>query len=186
MQPEVEFSRRFAVAELGEEEAVVEIAADAVERAALCRRFDFLALDALTATVRIQRVGGGAVRVGAHFVAEVVQACVVTLEPVAGRIENSVAALFAPPGAMVEAEVVVDPLGDDEPEWLTGGAIDIGEVVAEHLGLAVEPYPRRPGAVFTGMETSADENGAGESPFAVLRDIDRESSAPQARLPSRK
>ena len=171
MESECEFSRRFSVAELGAEEVVMEIAADAEERAALCRRFDLLALDVLTATARIERAGGGAVRVAADFVADLVQSCVVTLEPVAGRVEDRLDVLLAPPTRPAQAEVLIAPLGDDEPEELTGDVIDIGKIVAEHLGLALDPYPRRPGAAFTGAKSDAGSEGENESPFAALKDL---------------
>ncbi len=171
MQPECEFPRPVAIADLGDEDVVMEISATPGERAALSRRFDLLALDSLTATVRVGRAGGGSVRVHARFAADVVQACVVTLDPVAGRIEDSVEVVFAPPDGSEQAVVVVAPEGDDDPEPLTGDAIDIGEVVAEQLGLALDPYPRRPDAVFAGIGEAADDDPAGKSPFAVLQDL---------------
>ncbi len=171
MESECEFSRLVNVAELGAEEVVKEIAADTEERAALCRRFDLLALDVLTATARLERLGSGAVRVAVDFVADLVQTCVVTLEPVAGRLEDRFDVMFAPPTRPAQAEEPIAPLGDDEAEEITGDVIDIGKIVAEHLGLALDPYPRRPGAAFTGAESDAGSEGENESPFAALKDI---------------
>ena len=74
---ESEFSHPVPVDELGEGEMVIEIAADAEERAALAQRFGLLALDRLAATVRLKRVDRESVRFVADFAAEVVQACVV-------------------------------------------------------------------------------------------------------------
>ncbi len=170
-QAEIEFSRRFALADLGDEEATLEIAADAGERAALARRFGLVALDTLAATVRLQRVGGGLVRVRASCFADVVQTCVVTLKRVAGRIEDSVEVVFAPPGSAAHGEVTVAPVGDDDPEPLTEDAIDVGEVVAVHLGLALDPYPRRAGAVFSGAHSEAADEDSESSPFAGLRNL---------------
>ena len=34
----------------------------------------------------------------------------------------------------------------DAPEPLSGNLLDVGEIVAEQLSLAADPYPRRPGA----------------------------------------
>ncbi len=166
---ESEFSHPVPVDELGEGEMVIEIAADAEERAALAHRFGLLALDRLAATVRLKRVDRESVRFVADFAAEVVQACVVTLEPVAERIDDRVELLFSVP-ASSEVPAVVVRLGDDEPEPFGGDAIDIGEVVAEHLGLALNPYPRRRGAVLTGHDAGAGDDGAIGSPFAVLQD----------------
>ncbi len=166
---ESEFSHPVLVNELGEDEMVIEIEADTEERVALANRFGLLALDRLAATVRLKRVDRESVRFIADFAAEVVQACVVTLEPVAERIEDRVELLFSPP-ASSEVPVVVVRLGDDEPEPLGGEAIDVGEIVAEHLGIALNPYPRRRGAVFTGLDAGAGDDGAVDSPFAALQD----------------
>lgn len=170
-QAEIEFSRRFALAGLGHEGTVLELAAEADERAALARRFGLLALDSLTATVRIGRVGGAMVRVRASYVADAVQSCIVTLEPVAARIEDSVEVLFAPPLPSAGGGVTVDALDDDTAEPLTGGTIDVGEVVAAHLGIALDPYPRRPGVVFGGVQSEPEDEGSGASSFAALQDL---------------
>ncbi len=61
----------------------------------------------------------------------------------------------------------VAPGEDDLPEWLEGDEIDMGEVVAEHLGLYLDPYPSRPGVVFSPQD---EADPAPASPFAVLRD----------------
>ena len=177
MAIEIEFSRPFALADLGDGEAVIEITAEAHERAALARRFGLLALDALAATVRLRRVDGGAVSMDARCVAEVVQACIVTLAPIASRIEDSCEVLFAPPAtAATAARADVTVWWDeDEPEPLTGATIDVGEVVAAHLGVALDPYPRRPGAVFTAPRTEGDEDPSAASPFGVLGDLARKS-----------
>ncbi|MFQ5957780.1 MAG: DUF177 domain-containing protein [Alphaproteobacteria bacterium] len=170
-----EFSRCFSIADLNLDEAVLEIAADAEERAALARRFGLVALDALAATVRLKRVVGGAVRLCGRFTAEVVQDCVVTLEPVAGALDESIEVLFAPAG-VESAEVDVVAEGEDMPEPLSGDAIDVGEVIAEHLGLALDPYPRRPGVVFEGVGAEARASAAdpADSPFAALQNLKRE------------
>ena len=170
-QAEIEFSRHFVLANLGNEGAVLEVAAEADERTALARRFGLLALDSLAATVRISRVGGAMVRVRASYVADVVQSCIVTLEPVAARIEDSVEVLFAPPLPSAGSGVTVDALDDDNAEPLTGDIIDVGEVVAAHLGIAVDPYPRRPGVVFGGVQAEPKDEGSGASPFAALQDL---------------
>jgi len=75
--------------------------------------------------------------------ADVVQACVVSLEPVASAIEQDFTLLYGPtqPGK----SVMVD-LETDVAEPFEGDAIDIGEAAAQQLALALDPYPRAPGA----------------------------------------
>ena len=106
--------------------------------------------------------------------AEVVQSCVVTLKPVANHVEGALAVTYttaedAPESVRHMApDTDVAPGEDDLPEWLEGDEIDMGEVVAEHLGLYLDPYPRSPGVVFSPED---GEDPAQASPFAVLRDF---------------
>ena len=139
-----EFSRRIELARLGAHEAAYPISAEAAEREALARRFDLLSLDRLEAELHLRRIGGGMVRLWGRFSAEVVQACVVSLEPVASAIEQDFTVLYGPtqPGK----SVMVD-LETEVAEPFDGEAIDIGEAVAQQLALALDPYPRAPGAI---------------------------------------
>jgi uncharacterized metal-binding protein YceD (DUF177 family) len=158
-----EFSRPIDIAKLPPGETIQEIAATAGERAALARRFSLLALDRLEARVGLQRLAGGLVRLGAELYADVVQECVVTLEPVASRIEDSFTLLY---GASAEAAGEITLNGEAElVEPLAGSSIDIGEAVAQQLSLALDPFPRAPG-VEAPAPPAAD--GKPESPFAAL------------------
>lgn len=138
-----EFSRRIELARLGGHETAYPISAEPAEREALARRFDLLSLDRLDAEIRLRRVGGGMVRLSGRLRADVVQACVVSLEPVASAIEQDFTLLYGPtqPGK----SVMVD-LEADVAEPFEGDAIDIGEAAAQQLALALDPYPRAPGA----------------------------------------
>ncbi|HLJ21569.1 MAG TPA: DUF177 domain-containing protein [Stellaceae bacterium] len=138
-----EFSRRVELARLGVHEAVYPIAARADEREALARRFDLLSLDRLEAEIRLQRLAGGMVRVSGKLSADVVQACVVSLEPVASALEQAFTVLY---GQSKPGKSVLVDLETDEAEPFDGDAIDIGEAVAQQLALALDPYPRAPGA----------------------------------------
>jgi hypothetical protein len=159
--PMAEFHRPVAADRLPAGEIVHEIAAKAAERAALALRLRLVALDRLEARVCLCRLGGGLIRLSATLSAEVVQSCVVTLEPVANRVEEEFALLYGSEPADAE-EVVLS--GEAElVEPFTGGVIDIGEAVAQQLSLALDPYPRAAGAALA----SVDKNTAG-SPFAAL------------------
>ncbi len=117
------------------------VAANAAERAALARRFSLLSLDRLEAEVRLERLEGGVVRLTASLVAEAVQECVVTLEPVPARLAEDFTVLYGAPEAA--RDIVLD--SEAEPvEPLEGGRIDIGEAVAQQLSLSLDPFPRAP------------------------------------------
>jgi uncharacterized metal-binding protein YceD (DUF177 family) len=160
-----EFARPIDVTTIGMAESAYKITADASERAALAHRFDLLALERLQAEVRVKRLAGGLIQLSAVLSAEVVQGCVVTMEPVPSRIEEQFNLLY---GAVTEErEVVLN--GESEPvEPLAGGAIDLGEAVAQQLSLVLDPFPRAP-AVLSQATVAPDEPG-GHSPFAGLKD----------------
>jgi hypothetical protein len=197
-EPSPEFSRPIARERFGGQVVVEEILATPQERAALARRFGLLGLDLLRAAGKIEpadgpdgpdRRGGGLLRLSGHLSAEVRQACVVTLEPVASRIEEAFTQLYSlgPGPAAVgreaaAAEVVFDPEAEEPPEALGPGGLDLGEVVAQHLVLALDPYPRAPGAALaeapgaTGGAAGGAEDGpraGSRAPFAALEALKR-------------
>ncbi len=156
-----EFSRPIDVARLPQGEAVYDIAATPAERATLASRFGLLALHRLEAQVRLHRLAGGLLRLSAELSADVVQSCVVTLDPVGARVDDSFALLYGAPDEEGAKEVVLS--GEAElVEPLPDGLLDIGEVVAQQLSLALDPYPRAAGAV-----AEAPQEGLA-SPFAAL------------------
>ena len=151
--------------------------AAASERAALAARFAIEAIDRLDASLEIDLLHGGMVRVRGSYRAAVVQNCVVTLEPVPAVIEEAVEMIFSPEESVADAGPVTVIWGeDDPPETIRNGSIDLGEAVAQQLALALDPYPRAPDA-------DLPEGGANElakdTPFAALRRLRPAGSGPE-------
>ena len=172
-----EFSRSVLVDQVGSAELAHDIEATPGERAALAERLDLVALDSLKASLRMRRLPDGLIRVSGRFDADVVQACVVTLAPVASHCGETFSMLFggeSQPEPLHEIEV--ESIGEDEPEPIAGGRIDLGEAVVQQLAVSLDPYPRAPGAKLP--ETAATGDGAGEeeareNPFAALAELHR-------------
>lgn len=164
----VELSRPVVADRIPSAGSVVKLTAEPAERQALAERLGVREVVSLSAEVRLKPVAGGTIiRLKGHFTADVVQTCIVTLVPVPEHLEESFEMSFAP-DIGEEGEVEVDFHGDDPPDPIEGGLIDVGEAVAEHLALALDPFPRAPGAVF---EPPTEPDDAGElpaSPFAKL------------------
>jgi uncharacterized metal-binding protein YceD (DUF177 family) len=161
----VEFSRTVDTTRLPRDELVQEIAATPAERAALAARFDLVDLARLEARVRLRRLPGGMFRLTADLDADATQTCVVTLEPVAARVTERFTLLF---GTVADTgEIELD--GDGETvEPLADGTIDLGEAVAQQLSLALDPYPRAPGAAAPAADDDAPDEERPASPFAAL------------------
>ena len=172
-QTEPEFSRKVAVEAVGQGDLVLEVIACDEERAALARRFDLLALDGLTANARLRMQPTDQLRLSVTFVADVLQSCVVTLESVATHLSERFEVVYAPESESDrDVEAVVDVNEEDPPEPLPGGQIDVGEMIAQHLAMAIDPYPRSAGAELGGEhagDAAPSEQGADENPFAALQ-----------------
>ncbi len=180
--PPPEFSRPIVVSGLAGGVMRVELSARAGERDALARRFGLLGLDRLEARVSLRREdaagGGWSLHVEGELEAAVRQTCVATLEPFASDIHDTFAVVYTvgarPTGT---TETVVDPDEMDPPDPLEGDSLDLGELVAQHLALALDPYPRAPGApppdeVLRPDDKRATTGPAPEaSPFSALRDL---------------
>ncbi len=180
-EPQPEFSRLGPVDRLGEAEITEEISAEPGERAALARRFGMLSLDRLSATLRLERAGArNLVRIAGRLAAEVTQACVVTLEPVSARLEKDFTLLYDLDAATAQGEavgareVMVEPEAEEPPESVGPHGIDLGEAVAQQLAIALDPYPRGPGAALP-EEPRAGAGGvrAAAGPFAALESLKR-------------
>lgn len=171
-----EFSRPLAVDRIGHSEVAHDLVASAEERAALAKRFDLLALDRLEARLRLRRARGGSVlRLAGRLTADVVQACVMTLAPVPGHVETEFTILYGD-GGVGDEGIDIDPELESTVEPWPEGALDLGEIVAQELVLALEPYPRAPGAALDpSYEASGSAADAPEkvNPFAVLGNLRR-------------
>ena len=155
-----------------------EIVAAQPDFAAIARHLGVASVEKLTASYSLSR-NGDRVKLEGKITAALHQTCVVTLEafPVALKVpvkldfvpEAELATLAA--GDTGEGEIDIEVLlnEEDPPEPIVDGVIDLGSITLEFLALALDPYPRKPGASF---ESSAGDTGA-ESPFAALAKLKR-------------
>jgi uncharacterized metal-binding protein YceD (DUF177 family) len=146
------------------------------ERAAISSWLGTEALESLTATIRISRKGENRYSYTANFEADVVQACVVTLEPVRAHLSGEYERLFQVlprssrrrPEAAAPPSVEISVADEDGPEMLDNPIIDLAAPLLEELSLALDPYPRAPGVSF---EPPAEEVEPADNPFAVLEQL---------------
>lgn len=170
MSEALEFSRTLPWVAVGPEGRRQRVEANEQERAALARRFGIPAIHAFSAELELREEKSGGIRARGRLRAEVVQSCVVTLEPVTQSLDEPVDLRFLPPGA----DLSDDPDGPDEIETEERGVMQLGEALAEQLSLALDPYPRAPGAELAAVlpEDQAEPEEAAPqrpNPFAVLK-----------------
>lgn len=122
------------------------IAAEAPERAALAERFGVVAIAALEAEVAF-KPDGPAIAATGRLTADLVQNCAVSGDDFPTRIEERLDLRFVPAGtiAVTDEEIELASDGPDEIEY-EGESFDLGEAVAQSLGLAIDPYAEGPNA----------------------------------------
>jgi uncharacterized metal-binding protein YceD (DUF177 family) len=135
-----------------------DLVADEAARDAVAALIGLRALPQLQAALDVTRRGRDGLHVAGTVSARVGQTCVITLEPIENDIEAPVDLVFAPPQGKTAATSA------DAPELLIDGIVDLGAVATEFLVLAVDPYPRKQGAVFEPPPTA----DPGAHPFAAL------------------
>jgi uncharacterized metal-binding protein YceD (DUF177 family) len=129
---------------------------------------------------------GGRYHVAGHVRARIGQTCVVTLEPMESDIDEPIDLTFVPPDQIPEMATLVDEAehsdGEtpDPPEAIENGFIDLGRVATDALYLAVNPYPRKPDAVFEPVVEAADPE---DHPFAALKALKVEPKKPGKKKP---
>ncbi|MFG1295967.1 YceD family protein [Xanthobacter variabilis] len=157
------FRRPLSVADVPPQGLDLRLEPNDRERAALARHLGVIAVPAFVAQLHIAPEGAEGLHVTGSLNASVVQDCGVTLEPFEAPVKEILDVHFVPAGTARPPETEEDE-SYDPPDEIDNGSIDLGALVAEFLALGVDPYPRKPGAVF---EAPA-EDPAAASPFSAL------------------
>jgi hypothetical protein len=138
------------------------------ERTAIAASLEVPECHLFEASYAVEAMAGGRYRLKGTLSAEVVQLCVVTLEPIRQDIRDDVDVTFCPAESMPEAgEGEREILSEPDTEIIQDGRIAVGHVLFEVLAAAIDPYPRAEGAEFDWRDPAADavtEHG----PFAAL------------------
>ena len=134
-----EFSHVIKLSEVGNHSRSIQLAADADARSGLITRFDLAALDSLEAEISLKPEAAGVVATG-RFSATLAQYCIASNDPVPAILNEPILIRFIPePIVGGEIELEAD---DCETMFHDGQIVDLGEAVAQSLGLALNPYPR--------------------------------------------
>jgi uncharacterized metal-binding protein YceD (DUF177 family) len=150
--------------------AEIVVAANAGQRAKLAEWAGVDAVERFEGTVTLKRLSGTRFAYEALLDADVVQSCVVTLEPVRAQIERTVSRvlqLARKDTARKRDQEVIDLGGAEEVEEIESPFYDLAGPLLEEFVLAINPYPRAAGVAF---QSPAVEERT-ESPFAVLRGL---------------
>ena len=110
---------------------------------ALAERFGWVSVDHLASELCIRRVAQDCWDVTGRITGQIVQSCIVTGVPVPENIDFHIEERY-----VRTAEPTVEvKVGLDGVEPIKNGAIDIGELAMQSLGLAATAWPRVDGAL---------------------------------------
>ncbi|MBB4373637.1 uncharacterized metal-binding protein YceD (DUF177 family) [Bradyrhizobium sp. cir1] len=151
-----------------------ELEASAAERQAMAELAGLREILSAHASFDVVPKSGGRIQVTGQIRARVGQTCVVTLDPIESEIDEEVDLTFAPEAEARRLADLIEEGQDNEgppevvdpPEAIMNGVIDLGRLATDALFLAIDPYPRKEGAVFEAEVTAPDPE---DHPFAALK-----------------
>ena len=146
-----ELPRPLKIDRIGAAGLAFDIAARPEELEPTARRLLLPAVHALSGQYELRRLSGGTVQAEGVLQARVEQICVLTLEPFTADVTERFTVHFVP-AEREEPEPEPDAIDQIPYE---GVNIDLGEALIEQLALALDPYPRRPGAILPEWLTSS-------------------------------
>jgi uncharacterized metal-binding protein YceD (DUF177 family) len=141
--------------------------ATSVELRQIAQALDILKVGNLSSHYRITAIAGGAYRLAGTIAADVEQSCIVSLEPVSGKIKAAFDVEFWPTVTPGDSDEEASILSGSDVEVLDHGLIPVGRIVFETLSASLDPYPRREGAEFNWQDPKA-EKAESANPFAAL------------------
>jgi hypothetical protein len=166
------FEHPFDLSKLSLAEQDVRLVANPDECARIAQWAQVQSVQRFEATVTLRRLAQNRFSYVATLKADVVQSCVVSLEPVAAHVEkdfsrelNLVTHRAHDLAAHGDAPVA-DAEDENAPEEIESTRYDVARPLLEEFLLALDPYPRAAGVVF---ESPALDDGGPENPFAVLK-----------------
>jgi len=164
--PEVAWGRALSWPDALAGESDLHLSADAKTRLAIVRDLDLEGLARLDAQLTLRPWLDG-VSIKGRLEGVATRICGLSLEPFDVAIDEPIDVRIVPAGSpnapQFDEEVIVDLDAEDPPDIAEGGVIDLAAYLVEALALALDPFPRKPGAVFEPPEPTAPI-----SPFAAL------------------
>ncbi|MEP0392436.1 MAG: DUF177 domain-containing protein [Erythrobacter sp.] len=176
--PPSELERLIKIKGLPAEPIIVEAGAN--ERIALAQRFGLASIETLRASVDVEQ-RPSAIRATGNLTASIQQLCAISGEEFPVEVKETLDLRFVEEGLIDpalredgEIEVELDADNCDEIEY-SGDAFDLGEAVAQTLGLAIDPYAEGPNADEARKKAGILTEGEQEGPLAdMLRGLTKD------------
>ncbi len=145
---------------VGQGGLAITVTATKAECAAIALRLMVPSVESLRCDWHLRVAPGGVIEADGSLHARLHQECVATLDPFPVAQVEEFAVRFVPSGT--EDTTSEDPDTPDEVPF-EDGALELGEATVEQFALALDPYPRKPGAVLPDVSDDPAAN-----PFDAL------------------
>jgi len=173
-QPEL--SRCVDITKITEDGTRLVFEATKTECDALSARFGLQALRSLVANTHILKEkkadGNWIIKVSTAYSCELEQICVISLENLKVELSDAFEVLFlSPSNSKILEDSDLESVVEDIYEPICGSELDVGELVAQYLALAIDPYPKHPRASLVEKSAGIVEDVLEEesnNPFAIL------------------
>ncbi|MEM9501513.1 MAG: DUF177 domain-containing protein [Pseudomonadota bacterium] len=166
---QTELSRVFKVRPLPGDTVVIE--ADETERKKLAGRFGLTAIESLRAEIELDAEKSGIRAVGT-LNAQLIQPCAISGEDFAVTVAETIDLRFVkestlPQSQTEDGEIEIDLSSEDSDEIeYSGDTFDLGEAIAQTLGLAIDPYAEGPNADAARKAAGIGDEDAPSGPLA--------------------
>ncbi|MDD3030236.1 MAG: DUF177 domain-containing protein [Alphaproteobacteria bacterium] len=168
-----EFSRPVNLSNLSAKGLEEHLTASTEERAALAERFDLVSLDSFNTTLILTPSSADTLLVKGTLEAKLRQRCIITLNPIDVTLSVPFSVRLIPEQSPMNQEESLQHLGIDEDfEIVTLGRVDLGELVAQQLGVSLDPYPRAPEAAWP-TQKEDEQSQTKRSPWASLKKLNK-------------
>ena len=156
MSSKNEFSRPVPLSSIEKGGYKINIEANEKEKEGLSHRFEVDEIRSFSADLTVYpKADQMTYKVQGRFTADVMQSCIVSGDPVSSHLEDRFEAWYRDQSkilSFIDKKQKIDEWeeGDEhelrseeeDPEILNDGILDLGEVAAQFLGLAINPYPK--------------------------------------------
>lgn len=174
-----EFPRMISLSNVGVCDGIYDYEATEEECGNLAKRFELRGITSLKAHVVVESLKRQDYRLVVNLHASIIQSCSITTEDMTSSIKQDFSIKLvreAPEDRKEEQDIVFEESGEDI-EVMTSDKMDVGELIAQHFSLFIDPYPQKKDAkdrVSKGVILQEGDEQVEEkrpNPFTVLKSL---------------
>lgn len=103
--------------------------------------------------------------------AVITQESVITLEMFDKKYSGEFTLFFDTTATYKDIRELDEEMGDEIPDIVIGGKIDLGDIIIEQIALLIDDYPRQEGEIFSFESEFDEETTQASNPFNILKKL---------------